>query len=85
MVGFGKEWKRYWRNSSNGFFKAFHRLLEDNGKWFLYIKGFEDGVRNFQDKLHSILDLGSNLMIVKSFHLKLFGLEGFPLLMWRQS
>jgi hypothetical protein len=41
-------------------FQGLPRELEDNDKWFLSIKGFEDGVRIFQDKLRSILDLGSN-------------------------
>jgi hypothetical protein len=41
-------------------FQGLPRELEYNEKWFLDIKGFEDGVRIFQDKLHSILDLGSN-------------------------
>jgi hypothetical protein len=29
------------------FFKAFLKLLENDKKWFLDIKRFEDGVRNF--------------------------------------
>ncbi len=68
--------------SSNGFFKAFLKLLEDNEKWFLDIKGFENGVRNFQDKLYSILDLGSkDDYEVLPFQASL-NFEGFPLLMW---
>jgi hypothetical protein len=82
MIGYGKEWRRYWRNSSNGFFKAFLKLLEDNEKWFLNIKGFEDGVRNFQDKHHSLFDLSWTWRLWSPSISNFFGLEGFLLLMW---
>jgi hypothetical protein len=63
------------------FFKAFLKLLENNKKWFLDIKRFEDGVRNFQDKLHSILDLDLTWWLWSPSISNFFGLEGFPLLM----